>query len=219
MATDVFLSVGRAATAEQEAFVSAVEECLRDQGLNPVGLGRNEWSSVQPLHAIRRLMDKCSGTVIVAFERLHIAQGTDRPGSADSKPLQGESLPTVWNQIEAAMAHTLGHPLLVIVERGLRSEGLLEARYDWMVQWMPLVPEELRTRQSQGIIADWKESVELFQPPARAESAAPAKEDPSLGKMGIPELLGELKAGHAWGAVFALGGMLFAAFIAGAQIS
>ena len=48
--------------------------------------------------------------------------------------LENEGLPTVWNQIEAAMAYTLGRPLLVIVEDGLVSEGLLEGKYDWIVQ-------------------------------------------------------------------------------------
>ncbi|MEI9810933.1 MAG: hypothetical protein WDO16_25330 [Bacteroidota bacterium] len=43
--------------------------------------------------------------------------------------------PTPWNQIEAAMAYTKGHPLMLIIEKGLKSEGLLEKGNDWYVLW------------------------------------------------------------------------------------
>jgi hypothetical protein len=58
------------------------------------------------------------------------------------------------------MAYVLGYPLLVIVEDGLKDEGLLEARYDWYVQHVLLSRESLTTPEFQGIFADWKKRVE-----------------------------------------------------------
>jgi hypothetical protein len=193
MAIDVFLSVGRTTSPEQEQFVKALEGSLLAHELHPVALGRNEWSSEQPLRAIRERMETCSGSVIVAFERTHIREGVDRGRSESDNLLSERGLPTVWNQIEAAMAHTLGHPLLVIVEDGLVSEGLLEARYDWMVQWLPLDPAALETAECRGIIDDWKRRVV-----ATHEQRTPGDEQaPSdIGDRTIGEIIGELRPGQ-----------------------
>jgi len=193
MAIDVFLSAGRTTTPEQEQFVKAVETCLLAHELRPVALGRNEWSSEQPLRAIRKRMERCSGSVIVAFERIQIREGVDRGRPEEENLLQDRSLPTVWNQIEAAMGHTLGLPLLVIVEQGLISEGLLEARYDWMVQWLPLDPAQLGTPECLGIIGDWKRRVVAFD----EQREPPEEPAPDISGKTIGQILGELRPGQS----------------------
>ena len=65
----VFVSVGRTSTPQQEQFVSAIEAHMLANGLTPQSLGRNYWSSQQPLRAIDELMSQCSGVAIVGFER------------------------------------------------------------------------------------------------------------------------------------------------------
>jgi hypothetical protein len=193
MPVEVFLSVGRTTSPEQEQFVKAVEGCLLAHDVRPVALGRNEWSSEQPLRAIRKRMEACSGSVIIAFERTHITDGTDRGRTESEGSLRDRGLPTVWNQIEAAMAHTLGHPLLVIVEKGLISEGLLEAKYDWMVQWLALEPAQLETKECLGIIGDWKRQV-LERHEQRRTREEPQARD-LTGKT-IGEIVGELRPGQ-----------------------
>jgi len=138
MAINVFVSLGRTSTPEQEKFVSSIEQYLRDNGLEPRAVGRTAFSSLQPLKFVEQLMHECSGTIIIAFERTHIQEGKERRGSNAEKVIQDVKLPTVWNQIEAVMAYVLDHPLLVIVEHGIHSEGLLETGYDWYVQWVKL---------------------------------------------------------------------------------
>jgi len=147
MEKKIFLSVGKTSTKEQEAFVKAVEDFLQSHGLIPQTLGRTFFSSIQPLKAVDDLMRQCCGTVIVALERIHIEAGTEKRGSPDERHLENSVLPPVWNQIEAAMAYTLGHPLLVVIEHGLRSEGLLERGYDWYVNWVDLSRAALNERE------------------------------------------------------------------------
>lgn len=159
MTIDVFISVGRTATPEQEAFVSAVEEYLRANGLNPRALGRSDFSSLQPLKFIEQVMNDCSGTVVLAFERIHVFEGVELEGGADEKQIIDAKVPTIWNQIEAAMAYVLKQPLLVIVEKGLRNEGLLEFGYDWYVQWVNVDPAIVEGREFVGVFADWKKRV------------------------------------------------------------
>jgi len=51
-------------------------------------------------------MQECAGTAVIAFERMHFAEGVEFRGSPKQKPLEDVSVPTIWNQIEAAMAYT-----------------------------------------------------------------------------------------------------------------
>jgi hypothetical protein len=216
MAVDVFVSVGRTSTPEQEAFVAAVERCLLEQGLHPHTLGRTDWSSAQPLNAIQELMRRCAGATVIAFERLHIADGVDLAGRDADQRIAGVGLPTVWNQIEATMAHELGMPMLVFVEKGLRSEGLLESRYDWMVQWVELDPQTLQSNPSLGMVEDWKQRVLEFDRkrlPRAGESAPQNIADKTLA-----EILGQLKPGQLRALVAACIAIVGAVFTLGVTI-
>jgi hypothetical protein len=197
MAPDVFVSIGRTATRPQEAFAKAVERELIERQLRP---RYGKWSSVQPLKAVEEVMDECAGAVIVAFERVFVESGLELRGSkANQKSLSDQGIPTVWNQIEATMAYTKGQPLLVLVEDGLRTEGLLEDRYDWTVQWLPLRPAALRSEGCSAIIDDWRRRVEAFEAKRKAvASAAGSQGGGDLSKRSIGELLAELKPGQAW---------------------
>ena len=174
----IFLSVGRTSTKEQEDFVKAVEDFLQNHGLIPQTLGRTFFSSMQPLKAVDDLMRQCYGVVIVAFERIQIEAGIEKRGSPEEHRLENTALPTVWNQIEAAMAYTLGHPLLVIIESGLRSEGLLERGYDWYVNWVNLSKAALNEREFQGVFSDWKRRVDEFY--------KELQEDPDGHRLSVP---------------------------------
>src|SRR6476660_9625918 len=110
----VFVSVGRTSTPQQQTFVESIEAHMIERGLLPQALGRNYWSSQQPLTAVHELMRQCAGAAIIAFERLRIDRAVDRRGSDAEKVMTDFGLPTVWNQIEAAMAYTRGLPLLVL---------------------------------------------------------------------------------------------------------
>ena len=155
----IFVSVGSTATEQQEAFVRAVEDRLRCEGLIPYTVGRNSFSSDAPLKAVTHLMDRCSGAVIIALERTFFPSAVDKRGGPKEVTLTDVKLPTPWNQIEAAMAYSRGLPLFVIVEAGLRSEGLLEQGYDWYVQRVNPLPSALNSNEFSGVIASWKEKV------------------------------------------------------------
>jgi hypothetical protein len=181
MNTKVFLSVGRTYTPQQEFFVSALESFLTSQSFIPQTVGRTYFSSQQPLKAVMELMDECAGTIILAFERTQIVQAFEKRGSKDERQLADLKLPTVWNQIEATVAYSKGHPLLVIVENGLKAEGLLEQGYDWYVQPVALSADALSSREFQGMFSDWKRRVEKKAASMNGakEAALPAPEQQS----------------------------------------
>jgi hypothetical protein len=184
MSTWVFLSVGRTFNDEQEQFVVAVEELLQAHGFKPQTVGRNYFSNQQPLKTVTELMDKCAGAVIVALERTHVREAIDKRGSPAETVLQAINLATVWNQIEAAMAYSLGLPLLVLVEDGLRSEGLLETGYDWYVNWVNLKRPVLDSREFLGVFEDWKARVEAVATAKALEAAHEAAQGPAGAQPG-----------------------------------
>lgn len=203
---DVFLSVGRTFTQEQERFVSSLEMTLRSAGLNPRTVGRNDFSSKAPLHRIAEVMDECHGSVVLAFERSRATHLLERPGSPDETQFESVRFPTVWNQIEASMSYAKGLPLLVLVERGLRDDGLLEARYDWYVQRIDLQDPSLRTNEFQAVLADWVRQVDKHQS-GQAQLGGTAR---SAKDASIQELIGALTLPQIWAALAAAGTLLVA---------
>jgi hypothetical protein len=89
---------------------------------------------------IARLYSTCRGAVVVAFERTRILTGLDKPGSSVPKEIKNESHPTVWNHMEAAMAYARKMPLLILVQPGLKRQGMLSDRLEWMAIEVALTP-------------------------------------------------------------------------------
>jgi hypothetical protein len=97
--------------------------------------------------------------MVVALKRIDIISGTELRDSSGTSRLANVSLPTVWNQIEAAMAYCMEQPLIAIVETGLRNEGVLEEDYDWYVKWLDLNPESLTEPGFLELFDLWKKNV------------------------------------------------------------
>lgn len=211
----IFLSVGRTATAEQEKFVRAVEDRLRSEGFEPQTVGRTYFASTAPLKTITTLMDRCNGTVVIALERTYFPSGLERRGGPGQQTLSQIRLPTAWNQIEAAMAYARGQPLLVIVEEGLKIEGLLESRYDWYVQQVKLDQASLSTPEFNGVFADWKDKV--LKGPSERDKAKAQSDITNPLELSVEDLL-RLKPSQLWSLLVALGGIATGSFTLGMKL-
>ena len=204
----VFVSIGGTATDKQESFIRAVEDRLRAEGISPHTVGRNTFSSDSPLKAITGLMNECSGAVVIAFERTYYPSGVEKRGGPRETPLNDVRLPTPWNQIEAAMAYSRNLPLMVIVEEGLRTEGLLERGYDWYVQRVLLDTASLNTNEFNGVLASWKHKM-ATKPPETSASAT---------DLTVAQLVGGLKPSQLWSLLAALAALIAGAFTVGAKL-
>lgn len=207
---NVFVSVGGTATEKQEAFVRAVEDRLRSEGLVPHTVGRNTFSADAPLKAVTELLDRCSGTVVIALERTYFATGIEKRGGPKESALIEVKLPTPWNHIEAAMSYARGLPLMVIVEAGLKSEGLLERGYDWYVQWVNPEAAALTSNEFNGVLASWKRKL-MNVPNKAVSSKTPA--DLTIG-----EIVGGLKPVQLWSVLVALAALVTGAFALGGKL-
>jgi hypothetical protein len=213
MAIDVYLSAGKPANAEQEAFLQAVERFLRQHDLNPRTPGRTHLANKQPLRAVEQCMRSCKGIVVVAYERLYAPVAIERRGGPEQKGLEDAIVPTVWNQVEGAMAYTLGLPVMILAQKGLRSEAMLESKYDWNVQWVDVDAGSLLTQDFVSVFDDWRKEIDVAEqaktlPPPTIPAAPAPVVDP--GNRTIGQLLKDLKPGQAWKVGLAMFGLLSA---------
>lgn len=207
---NVFVSVGGTATEEQEVFVRAVEDRLRIEGLIPNTVGRNAFSAEAPLKTVTNLMDRCSGTVVIALERYYFPSGTEKRRGPKQTALNDVKLPTPWNQIEAAMAYARGHPIMMIVEEDLQSEGLLQNGYDWFVQSVKPEPGALNTNQFNGVLASWKQK--MIEAPKKVAISLNSSE------LTVAAIIGNLKPAQLWSVLVALAALVGGAFALGAKL-
>jgi hypothetical protein len=210
---NVFISVGGTANDQQEAFVRSVEERLKSENLVPNTVGRNKFTSDSPLKGIMECMSDCSGTIIIGLERTYLVNGMEKRGGEKEQGLQNVKYPTPWNQIEAAIAYSKGQPLLLVLEEGLKSEGLLEKGYDWYVMWVKPESASLATAEFNGVFADWKKKVEAY---SKNRNQAAVKK-PDVSELTIYELIKALKPSNLWAILVALAAIISGAFALGAK--
>lgn len=206
----VFVSVGATASDLQETFVRAVEDRLRSEGLIPHTVGRNTFSANAPLKTVADLLDRCSGTVVIALERSYFPSGIEKRGGPREIPLSVVRLPTPWNHIEAAMAYSRRQPLMVIVEDGLKSEGLLEHGSEWYVQSLKLDVAALSTPEFNGIFSSWKQKI--------SEAATTSTSFHVHSELTVAQLIGGLKPAQLWSVLSAVAALVAGAFALGGKL-
>jgi hypothetical protein len=189
VAPKVFISVGSSGTEAQRRATDTIFAVLAASGLSPRQMEKNEWSAEQPLRAIRKIIAECHGAVIIAFTRYQFPEGFESTKNESRVALKDVKLPTVWNQIEAALAYGKGLPLLVICEQGLRDDGLLEGKYDWRVFWTNFDTLDLSSNKFSGFVQSWKKLVDEH---VNSSSASPVLGESDLSKITMAKILGLL---------------------------
>ena len=130
MKIPVFLSYPKPCLTKQQQFVERLTAYLDSRGILPRTLGVTDYDMDAPLKAIRRLMLDSNGLITIAFRRAFVEKGaskfsTDIPGLSP-QPLDGKWLTSPWAQIEPAMAYQIGLPILILREKAVLEEGILE---------------------------------------------------------------------------------------------
>ena len=211
MAIRLFVSVGSAYTEKQREFVDSVIEWLKSEGVEPMVLGKTVYPDKQPLKVIQETMSECDGTLVLAFERIFVSTGEEKRGGMVSTPLKEQIIPTVWNQIETAMAYGLSHPILVLAEDGARREGLLEDKFEWLVLPIRVEKATVETALFKETLRKWFARLRDFH-----EKRVSDKHKLEVGidpaKMPLVEVLRHLKANQLWACFVALTVMVSIAF-------
>ena len=144
-----------------------------------------------------------------------IDKAIDKPGCKNEKEIKNRRYPTVWNQIEAAMAFGQKIPLLVIMEDGIYQEAMLKDRLEYRALVTNLDKKLFSSDEFRGIFTDWKRIAE-----ARSKEMADHLDVKSIT---IGKLIKELSTDKFWNVGVALFGLLsgiaIAAYWAGKTLS
>lgn len=158
---NVFVSMGSPYTEPQKAFLDALIELLRSCDIEPRVMNRTDYPTGSPLKDISRVMRECHGVIVVAFERTYFESGLEKQRTA----LGAVRYTTPWNQIEASLAFALGIPMIVLMEPGLREEGLLEEKFDWYIDRISISVAALSSKDVQNRIMAWCRDVQKAKAP------------------------------------------------------
>ncbi len=113
------------------------------------------------------------------------------------------------------MAFTRGLPLMVIVEEGLRSEGLLERGFEWYIQSVEPAASALATSEFNGVLSSWKQKV--IQRANSMVSIELKKDVQPLEQLTLGDLFSRMKPSQLWSVLAALAALIAGAFALGAK--
>jgi len=125
----VFVSIGRHGGEAQHGFVDCIVQALRRSGLAPRLPSRGRSESGEPLERILMDMKRCYGVVVIAYPRWHFPVGQEIVETTMEVVLGTRKLPSVWLQVEAALAYALELPLLILVDEQIHAEGVLNLKH------------------------------------------------------------------------------------------
>src|SRR5262245_13718041 len=164
MGIPIFLSYPKPCFGRQKRFVNQIYSYLTKRGLSPRTLGVTDYDVDAPLTAIRRLMLESNGLLTIAFRRTYVAKGTARLrtdiATLKEESIDGRWLTTPWSHIEPAMAYQLGLPVLILREKDVLADGILE--HGVVGLYMPEFNLDKATKsyfaatEWKGIIAKWE---------------------------------------------------------------
>ncbi|WP_188664750.1 hypothetical protein [Terasakiella brassicae] len=163
MKVPVFLSYPKPHQKAQNQFIQKLKKKLKNLGLEPMTLGDSDYDMEAPLVGIRRLMNQSCGLINVSFKRSKIHSGTFKCdadiNNNDAQPIKDIWLSSPYSQIEPAMAFQLGLPVLIIREKDVLADGVLEKGV--LGIYMPEVDlskdmkEYFKSKEWQQLINQW----------------------------------------------------------------
>jgi hypothetical protein len=126
MLLPVFLSYPKPFEPHQERLVGGVLASLRERGLEPRTLGVDEYDNEVPLAAVRRLLIESNGILTLALRRHRVEQGATKPESDAERRIDGAWFTSAWPHMETAMGFQLGLPIMVVREKDVLADGVLD---------------------------------------------------------------------------------------------
>lgn len=128
--TNVFISHPTPCNKYQESLLQLIDKKLEQHQLTPVNLGKQNWNYKKPMEPIKKLMNTCKGAIIVGIERHHSFIGYEKEAASnksDRKELVHKYSSSAWVHIEGGMAYQAGLPLLILKEKKVHPEGILDS--------------------------------------------------------------------------------------------
>lgn len=148
----IFLSRPNTYDPVYNSTVKALTNFLEKRGLTPVTIGSTVFPNEMPILTIKQEMKNCSGIIILGLPQLLIENGIQKKNTNGEKKILDKEYPSVWNQIEGAMAYMFDLPIMIIAQKGI-NDGLFENGT------LPVFKNEYNLRSSH-----WIERQNFYEP-------------------------------------------------------
>ena len=119
---DVFLSRPNWVQEHVEKQFLMFYPLLEQYGFRPRTIGKDVVPLSTPFDHVVSLMNRCQCTIVLGLPQIYVSAG--RVKGQDLT--EGFSLPTEWNQIEAAISIMLNKPTLMMLHKGVAKRGLFD---------------------------------------------------------------------------------------------
>jgi len=211
MKRPIFVSVGRSESVAETKFIAKIYDRLEQRGLELV---RADNQAENPIADITKRILKSDGVVTIVFERFRADQIDEFP-NADGGPnrLNDFRITTVWNQIESAIARTLGRQVLILAQHGCRKEGMIEFG---RVHWLNFTDEALNDQKFAKAIEEWLEDIDETKRAGALITSLPGGTEKNVPEtITVYKLLKSLTFPQMWALLVAIGTLAGLALWAG----
>jgi len=135
---------------------------LKLQNLTVRTLGTTDFAHKTPLEEVAELMYQCEGAIVLGFSQLLVTE-VELNNKKIKTPFH---LTTEWNHIEAAIAYSIGLPILVIhdsnISRGIFDKGVLNS---FLYMYDLTQKSWSSSKEITGAIAKWQSLLKAVKKP------------------------------------------------------
>jgi hypothetical protein len=130
----VFLSRPNPFLKEQELFLERLKRMLDELGIRTITLQADNYDLSDSMNYLKGMIRRCYGIIVVAFKQYYIDKGFKKKGGSENPAyfypqeidVSGQALTSPYCQIEGTIGILNDLPLLVMNEKGIREEGILQ---------------------------------------------------------------------------------------------
>lgn len=173
MHCSVFISTITPHTVEQQVFINAICNQLRDMGITPVRCEFDDYDKGDPMGKVKSTIEACDAFFVIGLERSHTYYYRDKECSSSEKEGIHRKHTSGWLHVESGIAMALGKPIFVICQKDIYGDGIFDR--DWnsyiVVDFpVPLDAKNNKVQMTLRKIREYVESSNRKAPEKEAES-------------------------------------------------
>lgn len=130
----VFLSRPNPFLDSHQRFLDQLQLVLDDYDISTITLQAADYDLSDSINYLKGMIRRCYGIVVVAFKQIYIETGYKKKGAiknqnffcSQEEDISGQALTSPFCHIEGTIGLDNDLPLLILVEEGVREEGIIK---------------------------------------------------------------------------------------------
>lgn len=130
----VFLSRPNPFLDNHQHFLGLLQQMLNGYDITTITLQAGDYDLSDSINYLKGMIRRCYGIVVVAFKQIYIESGYKKKGAtnncqfycSEEEDISEQALTSPFCHIEGAIGLDNDLPLLILVEDGVREEGIIK---------------------------------------------------------------------------------------------